>query len=323
MDFNRICYNCMKEKDRADGICPHCGFDNSRYRWQENELPPLTPLNGKYLVGRALGAGGFGITYIALDLNLQVTVAIKELYLSRISVRERDTNISVSSRDRECFEDNKKRFLQEARVLAMFNEGDNEGIVNVKEYFEELVTAKNIDFISFEQLGLKITLSVSEKKLKEQVNNIVERVATDLKAIDIQEDKEEILVEYKKHLNVSEAVSTVAARHKAIQAEKERKIKQEEQRAKQKAAARAVAEAARQQAQVQSESDNEETVQAVKEPVQTKEQLAPPQVFKPTEAEIKPQEEKIFMSQFKVYATLQQFRELTEFMKRKGIRYGK
>ena len=152
---------------------------------------------------------------------------------------------------------------------------------SVKEYFEELVTAKNIDFISFEQLGLKITLSVSEKKLKEQVNNIVERVATDLKAIDIQEDKEEILVEYKKHLNVSEAVSTVAARHKAIQAEKERKIKQEEQRAKQKAAARAVAEAARQQAQVQSESDNEETVQAVKEPVQTKEQLAPPQVFKP------------------------------------------
>ena len=131
----------MKEKDRADGICPHCGFDNSRYRWQENELPPLTPLNGKYLVGRALGAGGFGITYIALDLNLQVTVAIKELYLSRISVRERDTNISVSSRDRECFEDNKKRFLQEARVLAMFNEGDNEGIVNVKEYFEENNTA--------------------------------------------------------------------------------------------------------------------------------------------------------------------------------------
>lgn len=141
MDFNRICYNCMKEKDRADGICPHCGFDNSRYRWQENELPPLTPLNGKYLVGRALGAGGFGITYIALDLNLQVTVAIKELYLSRISVRERDTNISVSSRDRECFEDNKKRFFQEARVLAMFNEGDNEGIVNVKEYFEENNTA--------------------------------------------------------------------------------------------------------------------------------------------------------------------------------------
>ena len=47
---------------------------------------------------------------------------------------------------------------------------------------------------------------------------------------------------------MSEAVSTVAARHKAIQAEKERKIKQEEQRAKRIAAAQAVAEAARQQA---------------------------------------------------------------------------
>ena len=86
---------------------------------------------------------------------------------------------------------------------------------SVKEYFEELVTAKKIDFISFERLGLKITLSVSEKKLKEQVNNIVERVATDLKAIEIQENKEEILVEYKKSLNVSEAVSIVDARHKA------------------------------------------------------------------------------------------------------------
>lgn len=118
---------------------------------------------------------------------------------------------------------------------------------SVKEYFEELVTAKKIDFISFERLGLKITLSVSEKKLKEQVNNIVERVATDLKAIEIQENKEEILVEYKKSLNVSEAVSIVDARHKAIQAEKERKAKQAEQRARELAAAKAVEDAARQQ----------------------------------------------------------------------------
>lgn len=91
----------------------------------------LTPLNGKYLIGCALGSGGFGITYIALDLNLQIKVAIKELYLCKMSVRERDTSVSVSSKDRECFEDNKKRFLQEARVLAMFNEKDKESIVNV------------------------------------------------------------------------------------------------------------------------------------------------------------------------------------------------
>lgn len=191
---------------------------------------------------------------------------------------------------------------------------------SVKEYFEELVTAKNIDFISFEQLGLKITLSVSEKKLKEQVNNIVERVATDLKAIDIQEDKEEILVEYKKHLNVSEAVSIVDARHKAIQAEKERKAKQAEQRARELAAAKAVEDAARQQEQIQQvhmqqENNNSEPIQET--------QLTPPTV-------------KLKKYPFNFYAyieasskeeaieILRDFKpELIEFMEDRGVHYGK
>ena len=195
---------------------------------------------------------------------------------------------------------------------------------SVKEYFEELVTAKKIDFISFEQLGLKITLSVSEKKLKEQVNNIVERVATDLKAIDIQEDKEEILVEYKKHLNVSEAVSSVAARHKAIQAEKERKAKQAEQRARELAAAKAVEDAARQQEQIQQahmqkENNNSEPIQ---EPIQET-QLTPPTV-------------KLKKYPFNFYAyieatskeeaieILRDFKpELIEFMEDRGVHYGK
>ena len=195
---------------------------------------------------------------------------------------------------------------------------------SVKEYFEELVTAKKIDFISFERLGLKITLSVSEKKLKEQVNNIVERVATDLKAIEIQENKEEILVEYKKSLNVSEAVSIVDARHKAIQAEKERKAKQAEQRARELAAAKAVEDAARQQEQIQQahmqkENNNSEPIQ---EPIQET-QLTPPTV-------------KLKKYPFNFYAyieatskeeaieILRDFKpELIEFMEDRGGHYGK
>lgn len=191
---------------------------------------------------------------------------------------------------------------------------------SVKEYFEELVTAKKIDFISFERLGLKITLSVSEKKLKEQVNNIVERVATDLKAIEIQENKEEILVEYKKSLNVSEAVSIVDARHKAIQAEKERKAKQAEQRARELAAAKAVEDAARQQEQIQQvhmqqENNNSEPIQET--------QLIPPTV-------------KLKKYPFNFYAyieasskeeaieILRDFKpELIEFMEDRGVHYGK
>lgn len=195
---------------------------------------------------------------------------------------------------------------------------------SVKEYFEELVTAKKIDFISFERLGLKITLSVSEKKLKEQVNNIVERVATDLKAIEIQENKEEILVEYKKSLNVSEAVSIVDARHKAIQAEKERKAKQAEQRARELAAAKAVEDAARQQEQIQQahmqkENNNSEPIQ---EPIQET-QITPPTV-------------KLKKYPFNFYAyieatskeeaieILRDFKpELIEFMEDRGVHYGK
>lgn len=195
---------------------------------------------------------------------------------------------------------------------------------SVKEYFEELVTAKKIDFISFERLGLKITLSVSEKKLKEQVNNIVERVATDLKTIEIQENKEEILVEYKKSLNVSEAVSIVDARHKAIQAEKERKAKQAEQRARELAAAKAVEDAARQQEQIQQahmqkENNNSEPIQ---EPIQET-QLTPPTV-------------KLKKYPFNFYAyieatskeeaieILRDFKpELIEFMEDRGVHYGK
>ena len=191
---------------------------------------------------------------------------------------------------------------------------------SVKEYFEELVTAKKIDFISFERLGLKITLSVSEKKLKEQVNNIVERVATDLKAIEIQENKEEILVEYKKSLNVSEAVSIVDARHKAIQAEKERTAKQAEQRARELAAAKAVEDAARQQEQIQQvhmqqENNNSEPIQET--------QLTPPTV-------------KLKKYPFNFYAyieasskeeaieILRDFKpELIEFMEDRGVHYGK
>lgn len=191
---------------------------------------------------------------------------------------------------------------------------------SVKEYFEELVTAKKFDFISFERLGLKITLSVSEKKLKEQVNNIVERVATDLKAIEIQENKEEILVEYKKSLNVSEAVSIVDARHKAIQAEKERKAKQAEQRARELAAAKAVEDAARQQEQIQQvhmqqENNNSEPIQET--------QLTPPTV-------------KLKKYPFNFYAyieasskeeaieILRDFKpELIEFMEDRGVHYGK
>ena len=92
-------------------------------------------------------------------------------------------------------------------------------------YFDKLKEESGIDFVNFEQIGLNITLSASKKSLLEQINNFVNKVKEDLQLIDLQEHRDEIIVEYKKNLNVSNAVTTVNERIKAIQEEKK---KQEE-----------------------------------------------------------------------------------------------
>lgn len=160
MDIKKICIYCMQEKNEADGVCPHCGKDNNHYKRDPQHLPPMTPLNGKYLVGRALGQGGFGITYIALDTHLQVPVAIKELYLKDINRRNSGHTVTMTNSDMPLFEENRKRFLQEARVLAMFNEKDKDGIVSVRDHFEENGTA----YIVMEYLdGITLKQYVKQK----------------------------------------------------------------------------------------------------------------------------------------------------------------
>ncbi len=90
----------------------------------------------------------------------------------------------------------------------------------LREYFNEYAQSKNIDFLSFEHLDLNITLSASKKSLKDKVKATIDKVADDLAMIDTQPYKAEILVEYKKSLNVSQAILTVTNRMKAIEAEK-------------------------------------------------------------------------------------------------------
>ena len=94
--------------------------------------------------------------------------------------------------------------------------------VEIKEYFDEYLQAKNIDFITFENANINVTLSASMKSLKEQAKAFIDRVSDDLALIDTQEYKDEITVEYKNTLNVSNAITTVTARHKAIEEEKAR-----------------------------------------------------------------------------------------------------
>lgn len=98
----------------------------------------------------------------------------------------------------------------------------------IKEYFEECKIANNIDFITYGQAKIDVTLSASMKNLKEQAKSFIDKVADDLKLIETQEHKTEILVEYKQILNVSQAITSVTNRFKAIEEEK-KKIEQEKE----------------------------------------------------------------------------------------------
>ena len=95
----------------------------------------------------------------------------------------------------------------------------------IKDYFEEYKTANDIDFVTYEQAKINVILTASKKSLKEQAKSFIDKIKDDLKLIETQECKEEILVEYKQNLNVSRAIQEVANRHKLLEEEKR---KQEE-----------------------------------------------------------------------------------------------
>ncbi|HML68720.1 MAG TPA: protein kinase [Clostridia bacterium] len=154
IDPNLICMQCMKELHERNGICRHCGFDNAVCANSAHQLACGSILAGTYLVGRILGQGGFGITYIGYDLNLDIRVAIKEYYPEGSVTRDMRTQstVLVLSEDRRAmFEAGKEHFVQEARVLARFS--GEKGIVGVRSFFFENGTAYIVmDYVEGETL---------------------------------------------------------------------------------------------------------------------------------------------------------------------------
>ena len=87
---------------------------------------------------------------------------------------------------------------------------------NIREYFNEYCESDGIDFIKFEQIGLNINLSATEKSLREQIKAFVDKVKNDIELIQHEDNFAEIMIEYTKHLNVSRAIIEVKERHKKL-----------------------------------------------------------------------------------------------------------
>ena len=138
---SRYCTYCMNPVELGKP-CPVCGLLEGAYAPPPHHLPPGTMLLGRYLVGRALGEGGFGITYIGLDLRLELRVAIKEYFPTDRGTRMSQVSLCVTQlmgAEDDGFQRGKERFLYEARTLARMEKQPE--IVTVRDYFEENGTA--------------------------------------------------------------------------------------------------------------------------------------------------------------------------------------
>ena len=146
---------CMACKADEQEACPVCGFIERDFVPEKHHLPPRTILKGQYLVGCALGEGGFGITYIGWDLFLHIPVAIKEYFPSGVVIRDQgQCTVSVfAGKDEQSFLKGRESFFREAQKVARFD--NNPGVVSVKNCFIENGTAYIImEYISGINLGV-------------------------------------------------------------------------------------------------------------------------------------------------------------------------
>ena len=166
VDPNRLCMGCMELLENTSVPCPKCGFSLKDYQQPENGMPPYEILNGKYLVGKVIGIGGFGITYIGWDFYQSKKVCIKEYFPKGVAKREQTTTYSTeySTYSMDVFTVNTKKaaylgglkgYIKEAETLSKFY--GMPGIVSVRDFFYGNKTAyivmEYIDGINFRQFA--------------------------------------------------------------------------------------------------------------------------------------------------------------------------
>lgn len=137
---SELCMNCFSVKGQYE-ICPYCGYAEGTPPEQPHFLTPGTILGNHFIVGTAIGVGGFGITYKCYDTTLGVIVAVKEFYpvgLVNRAPGEKRVGLLSGEKERQ-YKEQTGRFLMEAQSIARF--GKAKDIVNVYDFFVENNTA--------------------------------------------------------------------------------------------------------------------------------------------------------------------------------------
>jgi serine/threonine protein kinase len=135
-----MCVGCMQD-DSGAPVCPVCGKPFDIQAQNPLQMKPRTMLHDQYLIGRALGHGGFGVTYLAWDTGLATRLAVKEYLPHGVAGRAANTTqvMAYSDSTRAEFEFGLERFLEEARTLKKFK--NFPGIVSIDTVFRDNGTA--------------------------------------------------------------------------------------------------------------------------------------------------------------------------------------
>lgn len=158
----------------------------------------------------------------------------------------------------------------------------------LESYFAELVALENLSWLTFDQLGIEISLTEAKqkthKKLMDRIKEAVSDIAECVKALGRMEYSTEIMVEYKNTLNLPLSVSLVAERHKAMERE-----------------------------QVEAEA-RREAVEAQERAVERVDAIAPP-------VQVSAEQTEILRTTFTVTGTREQLKKLKNFLIMEGIKY--
>ena len=175
----------MEEYQDEFHMCPLCGYEEGTPPKEPYHMLPGTILGGKYLVGKVLGFGGFGVTYIGYDTKLERKVAIKEYLPGEYSTRMPGTT-EVLTHDEEKskqFQKGLSKFVEEAKILAKMQ--DCNGVVKIYDSFMENSTA----YIVMEYMeGMELAEYLKEKgRLSvEEAKEILHPILIALKEIHAQ-----------------------------------------------------------------------------------------------------------------------------------------
>ena len=181
----------MNEYQTDSWICPNCGYDQRTLPENALHMRPGSLLSNRYLIGKVLGFGGFGVTYLAWDHVLQQRVAIKEYLPSEFATRAAGkTEVTVFSGNKaQQFADGMRKFVEEAKRLAKFQ--NEPGIVRIYDSFEANNTAYIVmEFLDGETLDdyLKRVGKVSVEQAIDMLSPVIKSLEAVHKAGVIHRD---------------------------------------------------------------------------------------------------------------------------------------